>query len=73
MTDKQLNDVACAITATLYDVGARLALPPADLAAVAATVNCNVHFWAHGPAGVEHMRTAADVFERQLLDCSPLV
>ena len=67
MTNEQLNEIARRATAVMYDTGAKLRLPPGDLAAVVSLVACNVNIWAHGAAGVEQLRTAADLAERHLL------
>jgi hypothetical protein len=67
-TDAQLNAVARQVTAVLCELGIALNMRAADLAAVAAAAAVNVNVSMHGPAGIEHVRNAADAAERQLLD-----
>lgn len=67
MEIEELGKVVRILTEAIYVMGKELQLSPSDLSTVAAGACCNVHFWAHGPGGVEHMRNAADAFEDQIL------
>ena len=68
MTAEQLSILAGEFTDALVSVGADMRLAPVDLATVAAVAAVNINVRVHGAPGLEHVRTTADVAERQLLD-----
>ena len=65
-TAAQLNLIAQQVCSVLYEMGGAFQLPPSELGVVAAIVAVNVNVTAHGAAGVEYLRDAADVAEKQL-------
>lgn len=71
MSDEQLNRVARLFTSLMYGIGAALEISPSDMATAAAVAALNANVAAHGPNGIEHMRTTADVAERQLIAEQP--
>lgn len=68
MTGEQLSILASKFSDALIGLGAEMELAAADLATVAAVAAVNVNVRVHGSLGVEHVRTTADVAERQILE-----
>lgn len=66
-TDKELTafaqSIALSVLIQLRDRG----VSAGDTATVMGIACAEVHCQCHGAAGIEHMRTAADVCERQLM------
>jgi hypothetical protein len=62
----ELRTIANSVTKALLDTGQELNLDIADLASVAIDVAGNLGFAAWNGGVVEQLRTAADVFERNL-------
>ena len=67
-TAEDLNKIATAITRTIYEAGQQFDIAPPDLAATAIGVACNLGFVVWQAGVVEHLRNAADVMERQMLN-----
>lgn len=68
MTGEQLSTIAAKFTNALIGVGSDMRLSSVDLATVIAVAAVNINVRVHGTVGLEHVRTTADVAERQLLD-----
>lgn len=68
MTGEQLSLVAAKVADALIGLGADMRIGADDLATVAAVAAVNINVRVHGVPGIEHVRTTADVAERQLLD-----
>ena len=67
LTDDKLLETAQAITVTLYELADEFKINPEDLANVVAIAAANIAFAAHGIAGIEKLRTAADAMEREAM------
>lgn len=67
MTNAKLLETAQAVTVTLYELAEEFKINTEDLADVAAIAAANIAFAAHGIAGIEKLRTAADAMERDVM------
>lgn len=71
MTDAKMIEVAQALTLTWYELADEFRINPEDMANVAAIAAANIGFAAHGVAGIEKLRTAADAMEREAMSPPP--
>jgi hypothetical protein len=65
---EELNEIADAITRTIQEAAEAFSIAPVELAATVIGVACNIGYSAWGAKVVEHLRNAADVMERQMLN-----
>ena len=66
-SDEQLTLFAQSIALSILEKLSAKGVPANDVATVTAIAACEVHCQCHGLAGLEHLRTAIDVAERDLL------
>lgn len=71
MTDAKMIEVAHALTLTWHELADEFRINPEDMANVAAIAAANIAFAAHGVAGIEKLRTAADAMEREAMSPPP--
>lgn len=67
MTDAKLIETAHSLSLTWFEAADLYKINPEDLANIAAITAANVSFAAHGIAGIEKLRTAADAMEREVM------
>ena len=66
-TDAELHAASRGLTVTILSAYSAAGMSAADIASMTALACAEVQCQCHGPAGIEHMRNAADVCEAQLL------
>jgi hypothetical protein len=66
-TDAELHRAAQSLALAILTGFTAKQMSAADIASMTALACAEVQIQCHGPAGIEHMRNAADVCEAQLL------
>lgn len=69
-TLEELHAASRGLTVTILTAYSRAGMSAADIASMTAMACAEIQCQCHGPAGIEHMRNAADACEAQLLGCA---